>query len=121
MIDLFHRFAKGVIAAIWLVALLTALPIPIVSRLQKPPGGWHEHCDRYICQEQWPSDDQNFYYTLCLLTLQFVVPLVVLVFTYTRIAIAVWGKRPPGEAENLRDRRMEKSKRKVSKIYSLDT
>lgn len=43
------------------------------------------------------------------------IPLAVLIFTYTRIAIAVWGKRPPGEAENSRDQRMARSKRKVSK------
>lgn len=67
-----------------------------------------------MCQETWSSPEQNYYYTLCLLTLQFVIPLTVLIFTYTKIAIAVWGKRPPGEAENSRDRRMEKSKRKVS-------
>lgn len=70
---------------------------------------------RFVCQETWSSPEQNYYYTLCLLTLQFVIPLTVLIFTYTKIAIAVWGKRPPGEAENSRDRRMEKSKRKVSK------
>lgn len=48
------------------------------------------------------------------MTLQFLLPLTVLVFTYTRIAIAVWGKRPPGEAQNSRDQRMAKSKRKVN-------
>lgn len=48
------------------------------------------------------------------MTLQFLLPLTVLIFTYTRIAIAVWGKRPPGEAQNTRDQRMAKSKRKVS-------
>lgn len=48
------------------------------------------------------------------MTLQFVIPWMVLIFTYTQIAIAVWGKRPPGEAENLRDQRMARSKRKVS-------
>lgn len=47
------------------------------------------------------------------MTLQFLLPLTVLIFTYTRIAIAVWGKRPPGEAQNSRDQRMAKSKRKV--------
>lgn len=109
-----HRFAKFVIAAIWSGALASALPIPIVSQLQQPLGGWHEHCDRYICQEEWPSAALNFVYTMCLLCVQFVVPLAVLVFTYTRIAVAVWGKRVPGEAENSRDRRLEKSKRKVS-------
>lgn len=55
----------------------------------------------------------NYYYTLTLMALQFIIPLTVLIFTYTRIAIIVWGKRPPGEAENLRDQRMARSKRKV--------
>lgn len=58
----------------------------------------------------------NYYYTIALLVLQFVIPLLVLIFTYTRIAFAVWGKKPPGEAENSRDQRMAKSKRKVSNI-----
>lgn len=73
--------------------------------------------NRHICQENWPTQTQNYYYTLALLALQFVIPLAVLIFTYTRIAIAVWGKRPPGEAENSRDQRMARSKRKVSYCF----
>lgn len=73
---------------------------------------------RYICREVWPQGRQDYYYTLALFTLQFIVPLLVLIFTYTRIAIAVWGKRPPGEAENSRDQRMARSKRKVSSKLS---
>lgn len=69
---------------------------------------------RYICREDWIDETQYYYYTLALMGLQFVIPLSVLVFTYTRIAVAVWGKRPPGEAENSRDQRMARSKRKVS-------
>lgn len=68
---------------------------------------------RYVCEEDWPEPEYNYYYSIALLVLQFVIPLVVLVFTYTRIAFAVWGKKPPGEAENSRDQRMAKSKRKV--------
>ncbi|XP_055852519.1 RYamide receptor [Episyrphus balteatus] len=109
------RYAKCIIAAVWLIALMTAFPIPIVSKLAQPDM-WHVQCDRYICHEDWPSSEQNFYYTIALLTLQFVIPLSVLIFTYTRIAIAVWGKRPPGEAENSRDQRMARSKRKMIKM-----
>lgn len=50
---------------------------------------------------------------MAMMVLQFAIPLAVLVFTYSRIAVAVWGGRPPGEAENSRDERMAKSKRKV--------
>ncbi|XP_061388625.1 RYamide receptor-like, partial [Musca vetustissima] len=104
-------YAKFIIVGIWFIALATALPIPIVSKLVQP-GDWYELCGRYICKEEWPTAEQNYYYTLALLTLQFIVPLSVLIFTYTRIALAVWGKRPPGEAENSRDQRMARSKRK---------
>ncbi|KAI8130820.1 Neuropeptide Y receptor [Lucilia cuprina] len=107
------RYAKFIIAGIWIIALATAFPIPIVSKLVQP-GDWHVYCERYVCQEEWASKEQNYYYTWALLTLQFLVPLSVLIFTYTRIALAVWGKRPPGEAENSRDQRMARSKRKVS-------
>lgn len=68
---------------------------------------------RYVCEEDWPKSEYNYYYSIALLVLQFVIPFFVLTFTYTRIAFAVWGKKPPGEAEDSRDQRMAKSKRKV--------
>ena len=45
--------------------------------------------------------------------LQYFFPLAVLIFTYARIAVAVWGKKAPGEAEDGRDQRLAKAKRKV--------
>ncbi|XP_017082898.2 RYamide receptor [Drosophila eugracilis] len=110
------RYAALIISGVWVIALATALPIPIVSGLEIPMSPWHEKCERYICREIWPSRTQEYYYTLSLFALQFVVPLGVLIFTYTRIAIRVWGKRPPGEAENARDQRMARSKRKMVKM-----
>ncbi|GIX70072.1 RYamide receptor [Caerostris extrusa] len=44
--------------------------------------------------------------------LQYFFPLAVLIYTYTRIAIVVWGKRTPGEAQDARDQRMAASKEK---------
>lgn len=94
-------------------ALLFCMPQPTNDVVVSPCSVCSCHI-RYICREVWPSAEQGYYYTLTLFTLQFIVPLLVLIFTYTRIAIAVWGKRPPGEAENSRDQRMARSKRKVS-------
>ncbi|XP_017846762.1 RYamide receptor [Drosophila busckii] len=110
------RYAKFIIAGVWFIALATAFPIPVVSRLVIPESLWHQKCEKYICREVWPTTEHEHYYTLALFTLQFIVPLLVLIFTYTRIAIAVWGKRPPGEAENSRDQRMARSKRKMIKM-----
>ena len=69
----------------------------------------------------WEVEMHNYYYTLTLMALQFIIPLTVLIFTYTRIAIIVWGKRPPGEAENLRDQRMARSKRKVGREILIES
>lgn len=51
---------------------------------------------------------------MALMILQFVLPLFVLVITYTRIVIVVWVKRMPGEEDNARDAKMARSKRKVN-------
>ncbi|XP_060649288.1 RYamide receptor isoform X1 [Drosophila nasuta] len=110
------RYAKFIIAGVWFIALATAFPIPVVSRIEVPQSPWYIKCEKYICREMWPEAKQDYYYTLALFTLQFILPLLVLIFTYTRIAIAVWGKRPPGEAENSRDQRMARSKRKMIKM-----
>ncbi|XP_062701682.1 RYamide receptor-like [Aedes albopictus] len=104
--------SKVLIGVVWVIALITAAPIAIFSTLDMP-SKWHAVCDLPICKEIWPSKEQESYYTTTLLMTQFVIPLLVLIYTYTRIAIVVWGKRPPGEAENSRDQRMAKSKRKV--------
>lgn len=60
----------------------------------------------------------RYYYSIALLVMQYLIPLMVLMFTYTSIAVVVWGKQIPGEAENTRDLRMARSKRKVSKQIS---
>lgn len=105
--------AKVLIGAIWFIACLTAFPILIVSKIFKPDDPLYKNCDRYVCQEHWDTEEEKFYYTIVLMLLQYGVPFFVLVYTYTRIAIVVWGKETPGEAENVRDQRMAKRKRKV--------
>ncbi|XP_014255151.1 RYamide receptor [Cimex lectularius] len=106
--------AKLIILTVWLIAVATALPISYVTKLKKPLNSpWHEECDRYVCAEVWNSNDARHLYSYSLLSLQYVVPLLVLLYTYTSIAVVVWGKSTPGEAETSRDMRMAKSKRKM--------
>lgn len=74
-----------------------------------------EQSKQYFCQESWTFWPRGkYYYSMALMILQFVVPLFVLVITYTRIVIVVWGKRMPGEEDDARDARMARSKRKVN-------
>lgn len=70
---------------------------------------------KYFCQEGWTFwPTGKYYYSMALMILQFVLPLFVLVITYSRIVMIVWSKRMPGEEDNARDARMARSKRKVS-------
>ncbi|CAH0725252.1 unnamed protein product, partial [Brenthis ino] len=107
--------AKLVMCGVWCGALATAAPILVVSQLQKP-SLWHQVCGLDICSERWSSLHQSEQYTCALLILQFALPLAALVCTYGRIAGVVWGLRPPGEAETVRDSRIQHSKRKMIKM-----
>ncbi|CAG0919366.1 unnamed protein product [Notodromas monacha] len=117
--------AKGIIACVWTVALLTALPIPLVSALDQPEE-LHRRCGLYICQELWPGqegpwrldgDTQKYYYSMALMVFQYLIPLLALLLTYARIALVVWGGRPPSELQgDVRAQRMARSKKKVIKM-----
>lgn len=61
--------------------------------------------------------DYEYTYSMVLMLLQYVIPSGVLIFTYTRIGVAIWCHRIPGEAENSRDQRIAKSKKKVSQFF----
>ncbi|XP_013774985.1 RYamide receptor-like [Limulus polyphemus] len=103
--------AKLLIFLVWAVAIITPLPTAIVSRLVAAKSS-----DGYHCTEVWDPPEQRYYYGMSLMTLQYFLPLMVLIFTYTRIAMVVWGKRTPGEAEDGRDQRLAASKRKMVKM-----
>ncbi|XP_076243026.1 RYamide receptor [Calliopsis andreniformis] len=109
------RQAQLLILAVWILAMVISFPIAVVSNLVQPSLK-HKKCNKYICDEVWPSENRKYSYSIALLVLQYVIPIMVLVFTYTSIAIMVWGKRPPGEAENVRDQRIARSKRKMVKM-----
>jgi neuropeptide Y receptor len=108
---------------VWAVALLTALPIPIVSRLDQPDQ-LYSQCGFYICTEVWPGqagpwrldgETQKYYYSMALMIFQYFIPVSALVLTYARIALVIWGGRTPLEFQgDVRAQRMARSKKKVS-------
>jgi len=104
--------AAVVIGVTWLLALLASLPVAVNARLTpvvEPDGDRRDFCD-----EVWPGGRQQRYaYSLAVMVLQYFLPLAILSFTYANIAVVIWVKRIPGEAENTRDRRLAASKRKV--------
>ncbi|XP_046455556.1 RYamide receptor-like isoform X2 [Daphnia pulex] len=112
-----RKQAKWIIVAVWLAAFATAMPLLLMSKLIIPENSnWHICSDRYICTEVWADPIQQTQYTTVLLLLQYCFPLAVLVFTYGRIGLEIWGKKTPGEAHQHRDLRLARSKRKMIKM-----
>ncbi|XP_063884298.1 RYamide receptor-like isoform X2 [Scylla paramamosain] len=111
--------AKIIIASVWVLSLATTLPVAVYSRLLTPPVNFYALMGRQVCTEDWgsePSDNESrVAYSVALMLLQYFLPLTVLVFTYSRIAMVVWGKRTLGETPARVDR-IARSKRKMTKM-----
>ena len=104
----------AVIAIIWMFSLAVPLPIAIMSKIVRQTDRFNPNIIRDFCEEKWPENRQRYIYSMVLMILQYFLPLFVLMFTYSSIAVVIWVKKMPGEAENNRDQRMAASKRKVS-------
>ncbi|XP_050685430.1 RYamide receptor-like [Leptidea sinapis] len=107
--------AKFIVSFVWAGACATAAPIFVVSNIKRPTS-WHDICEADVCLEQWEYVEQSHQYSCVLMLLQFGLPLTALVLTYTRIAHMVWGGRPPGEAQTVRDLRLQLAKRKMIRM-----
>ncbi|XP_050721116.1 RYamide receptor-like [Eriocheir sinensis] len=99
--------AKGIIAGVWVMALVTTLPIAVFSRLDPTDLRIYQWYGREVCREDWPNEVLRKYYTMSLMVLQYFFPLLVIIFTYSRIvqesrariACKVWGCRAKGSPE----------------------
>ncbi|KAK4288615.1 hypothetical protein Pmani_038363 [Petrolisthes manimaculis] len=77
--------AKIIIGVVWAMALLTTLPIPLVSGLHPiVENRVYQHYEYQVCREIWGSEVLRQYYTMALMVLQYFIPLIVIIFTYSR-------------------------------------
>nr|WDS50849.1 RYamide receptor like protein [Palaemon carinicauda] len=83
--------AKIIIVLVWTLALLTTLPIAVFSGLLTPDSRIYKLYDKKVCTELWPIDELKQFYSMALMVLQYFLPLLVMIFTYSRIAWKVWG------------------------------
>lgn len=86
--------AGKVLGTIWLLSLGTALPILIVQ-IEEIPGDSASNLSLPYCLERWFDDPQannhaQFIFSLVSFILQYLFPLVVIIFTYTSIWIRIW-------------------------------
>ena len=100
------------LALIWIIGIVSSFPEGLYFTFQYVPdsalGGV-----KPFCNDVWPSENFGRYYHLYLFLVQYLLPLLVINFSYIRIACRIWGTKQPGhstETDNIRQR----NKRKVS-------
>ena len=105
------RQAFIVISIIWALSVVIPLPTAITSKVHQYVNDTNAP---YFCEEIWENIMVQSIYNAIILIFQYFIPLMILIFTYGRIILVLWIKKPPGEAVSDRDERMSKSKKKVS-------
>ena len=113
--------AKLVIIGIWIAALITSAPIAIVANLEESlrievtktiQFSGEKGCKR-VWEDFWRKGRD--YYTIVFMFLRFLLPMFILLITYTRIVYCFWFSRTPGEPDAVRDAKINRNKRKASR------
>ncbi|XP_074523315.1 substance-K receptor [Halichoeres trimaculatus] len=102
---------KVMIAVIWIVAILLAFPqcYYSVTRFYYP---------RTVCMVDWPDDyggTHQLSYQYALILLSYLLPLLVMLVTYSLVGRLLWGAHIPGEATDHYHSQIT-AKRKVVKM-----
>ncbi|NP_001306795.1 neuropeptide Y receptor type 1 [Callorhinchus milii] len=87
-----NKHAYVSIATMWVLALLASLPFLLFQvltdePLQNVPNYWENFAGKYVCLDQWPSENQRLAYTTCLLVVQYFGPLCFIFICYLKIYI----------------------------------
>ncbi|XP_069125501.1 QRFP-like peptide receptor [Argopecten irradians] len=64
------------------------------------------------CREAWEDPESERAYSLCMLFLTYIIPLIILTVTYAIVGSILWQRITPGNADAIRDEQQIKSKRK---------
>lgn len=106
-----HRFtqrkSRYVISAIWVSSISLASVQLGVAR------GYHFQGDTVVCNEVWPTINSRKVYTIFVLMLIYVIPLIVLSVTYSIVGLLLWKRTSPGNRDHIRDFIQWRSKIKV--------
>lgn len=110
----FRKFSTGnyawkFISAIWLTSLAIMLPLCIVRQVRfiYPFGGITSN-DLPYCIEKWSSEDARIAYGFLLCVFLFVLPTLVLVYSYSVIGKQLW-RESAGIQEEVRQRKINQA------------
>ncbi|XP_070545113.1 prolactin-releasing peptide receptor-like [Ptychodera flava] len=107
-----HR-SKIILAVIFVIAVSLAVVQAVYARARRIA---QDETFIYFCDEWQTYSQAAMAYEIFIVLTTYFVPLVVLLYTYSRIAIKLWGRRMPGNADTSRDKSHANSKKKIIKM-----
>lgn len=111
LLNWLHSHKGFMIAAIWALGLLFALPQLFISKMspyEKYDRVWHE------CTEVWSNPAHGQMFTIVVFAVTFGAPVAILFFVYLSILRNIQNNVTPGNPDSIRDRRQNNRKRKVA-------
>ncbi|XP_059892850.1 pyroglutamylated RF-amide peptide receptor [Gadus macrocephalus] len=105
------RRAYKMLGIVWIASVMVGSPILFVQQLEVKYDFLYDHY-HVCCQESWPSLAQRQVYTTFIMVALFLLPLLTMMFLYTRIAIELWIRKRVGDSSVLNTM----NQREISKI-----
>ncbi|KAM3592177.1 uncharacterized protein V6R79_014053 [Siganus canaliculatus] len=85
---------------VWVVSVIVGLPMLFVQQLEVKYDFVYDHY-HVCCQESWPSLTHRQVYTTFIMVALFLLPLIAMLFLYTRIGIELWIRKRVGDSSVL--------------------
>ena len=105
-----------VVAVIWLISILLALPFGIFSETKV----LNVYVDSILrCRSVYPSDVFEQYLTVVTIMLQYVIPLSIIAVTYGRIVRRIWERTDLGAVTENQHARRSRHKKKSIKMLMI--
>ncbi|XP_068953661.1 neuropeptide Y receptor type 5 isoform X2 [Petaurus breviceps papuanus] len=107
----------------WAIGFVICSPLPIFYRLVEPNGnnGTNTTAPKYVCIEAWPKESYRIAFSLCLLVVQYILPLICLIVSHTSVCRSITCKMSTREMKRRleekekRERKEKKEKEKKEK------
>ncbi|XP_053107808.1 neuropeptide Y receptor type 5 [Hemicordylus capensis] len=95
------------ILAIWTLGLAICSPLPVFYKIEDLPEALHLGAlkSKHLCVESWPSGWYRIAFTISLLLMQYILPLVCLTISHTRVCKSV-SSRLSGKENKLKENEM---------------
>lgn len=101
------------IASIWLIAVAISCVQLFVAKVNVHGIGDNAKME---CAETWSKQEHRMVYTWIILLLTCIVPLIMLIITYSIVGSVLWRRTAPGNADETRDQLAIRAKIKVVKM-----